>query len=139
MTVPDGFQPSGRTSAYLDLVGPIFEKVEGDYRIGLFVDERHVNARGFCHGALLAMLADIELGRVLARSETPRLNLVTVNLGLSYLASAELGEWLEAAGQIDRLGKRLAYSSGFVSANGKPVLRAVGVFQVIGAGPQNPA
>jgi acyl-coenzyme A thioesterase 13 len=129
--IPAGFTPSQRTSAYLDLIGPIFEQNGEDYRIGLFVDERHVNTRGLCHGALLASLADIELGRILSISRTPRLNLVTVNLALSYLASAKLGDWLEAHGQIDRIGKKLAHSSGFVLANGTPVVRATGIFQVL--------
>jgi acyl-coenzyme A thioesterase 13 len=137
--VPAGFEPSGRTSAYLDLVGPLYEKLGEDYRIGLFVDERHVNARGFCHGALLALLADVELGRVIARSQTPRMNIVTVDLSLSYLASAKLGDWLEASAQIDRVGRKLAFSSGVVSASGKVALRAVGVFQVLETAPVEPA
>jgi acyl-coenzyme A thioesterase 13 len=129
--IPEGFQPSQRSSAYLDLVGPLFEKPDGEYRIGLAVDDRHVNARGFCHGALLAMLADIALGRALAMSQTPRLNLVTTNLNLNYLAAAKLGDWLEASAKIDRIGKRVAHSSGYVLANGKPVLQATAVFQVL--------
>jgi acyl-coenzyme A thioesterase 13 len=133
--IPAGFEPSGRTSAYLDTVGPIYEKLDGDYQIGLFVDGRHVNARGLCHGALLALLADVELGRVIARSQTPRMNIVTVDLGLSYLASAKLGDWLQASAQIDRVGRKLAFSSGIVSANGQAVLRAVGVFQVLDSAP----
>src|SRR5260370_478925 len=129
---PAGFVPSERSSAYLDLIGPILEcKTDVDYRIGLRVDGRHVNSRGCCHGALLALLADIQLGRILAMSTTPSLNLVTVNLSLTYLAAAKIGDWLEARAQIDRVGKRLAYSSGFVLANDTPVLRATGIFQVL--------
>ena len=130
--IPAGFVPSKRSSAYLDLIGPILEcKSDVDYRIGLRVDERHVNSRGFCHGALLALLSDVQLGRILAISTTPSLNLVTVNLSLTYLAAAKTGDWLEARAQIDRVGKRLAYSSGFVFANDIPVLRATGIFQVL--------
>lgn len=130
--VPDGFTPSRRTSNLLDLLGPLFESGSGSsYRIGLRVDERHVNARGFCHGALLALLADVHLGRLCAMTAEPRLPLVTVGLSLSYLSTAKLGDWLEAQGQVDRIGRTLAHSSGLVSANGKPALRAVGAFQIV--------
>src|SRR4029453_25355 len=87
--VPDGFKPSGRSSNFLETVGPLYEREQdGDYRIGLFVDERHVNNRGFCHGALMALLADVHLGRLCAHSTTPRLNVVTTNLTLAFLSPA---------------------------------------------------
>ena len=129
--VPAGFSPSKRSSGYLDLIGPIFEAGEGaDYRIGLRVDARHVNTRGTCHGALFSALADVYLGRLAAMSTTPPLALVTAHLGLDYIASAPLGAWLEAAGQVDRIGKTLAHSSGRVLADGKIALRCAGVFQI---------
>jgi acyl-coenzyme A thioesterase 13 len=130
--VPDGFRFSARSSNFLETVGPPYEREQdGDYRIGLFVDERHVNNRGFCHGALMALLADVHLGRLCALSTTPRLNVVTSNLTLAFLSTARLGAWLEAVGQIDRIGKALAHSSGVVTADGTPVLRATGTFAVV--------
>lgn len=132
--IPAGFAPSQRSSALLDLLGPIYESGAGaGYRLGLRVDQRHINAKGFCHGALLAMLADVHLGRLCALSAAPRLNLVTAGLALAYLAPARLGQWLEAQGQIDRIGKSLACATGLVLADGKAALRATGTFQVIAA------
>jgi acyl-coenzyme A thioesterase 13 len=130
-SLPAGFTLSKRSSNLLDLVGPLYESGAGpDYRLGMEVDERHINAKGFCHGAVLAMIADVFLGRLVAMSQQPMLGFVTVNLGLTYLAPARLGEWLEAAGHIDRVGKNLAHSSGIITANGMPVLRGTGTFQV---------
>lgn len=129
--VPQGFAPSRRSSGYLDLIGPIYEAGDGEhYRLGLRVDARHVNSRGFCHGALLSALADVHLGRLAATSTTPPLALVTAHLGLDYIASAPLGAWLEAVGQVDRIGKTLAHSSGRILADGKIALRCAAVFQV---------
>jgi len=130
--IPDGFAPSKRLSPYLELIGPVFEAGKGpDYRLGMRVDQRHVNMRGYCHGGILAGLADVFLGRLLGHgSETP-LPLITVHLGLDYLAVARLGAWLEASGRIDRIGRSLAHSSGVVTADGKPALRCTGVFQVL--------
>ena len=113
----------------MDLIGPLYETEPGrDYRLGLRVDERHVNNRGFCHGGVLAALADVSLGRILAISETPRVNLITMNVNIDYLAAAGLGQWLEATGRIDRKGKRVAHSSGMILADGEPVARTSGIF-----------
>ena len=129
--VPAGFTQSRRSSGYLDLIGPVFEAGEGaDYRLGLRVDGRHVNTRGTCHGALFSALADVYLGRLAAMSTTPPLALVTAHLGLDFIASAPIGAWLEAVGQVDRIGKTLAHSSGRILADGKIALRCAGVFQV---------
>jgi len=130
--VPTGFALSVRSSNLLDLLGPIYEAGEGaGYRIGLRADQRHSNTKGMCHGAVLAMLADVFLGRLCALSREPRLNLVTGGLTLAYLSAARSGDWLETTGQVDRIGRATAISTGLVLANGKPVLRATGTFQVI--------
>jgi uncharacterized protein (TIGR00369 family) len=129
---PAGFAVSKRSSNLLDLLGPLYESGTGpEYRVGLRVDERHINNKGFCHGAVLAMIADVFLGRLIAVSQQPVPGFVTVNLGLTYLTPARQGDWLEAAGHVDKVGKNLAHSSGTVSANGIPVLRATGTFQMI--------
>src|SRR5437667_8310553 len=131
--IPDGFAPSKRSSNVLDLLGPIYEKGSGpDYRIGLRVDERHINRRNACHGAVLALLADVHLGRLCGMAMSPPPALVTANLTLNYLAAGKVGDWLEAHGQVDRIGRTLVYASGLILANGKPALRAVGTFQNIG-------
>lgn len=136
--IPAGFAPSARSSNLLDLLGPLYEAGEGaGYRVGLRADQRHSNAKGMCHGAVLAMLADVYLGRLCALSEEARLrqetriNLVTSGLTLAYLSAAKSGDWLETVGQVDRIGRNTATSTGLVLANGKPVLRATGTFQVV--------
>jgi uncharacterized protein (TIGR00369 family) len=130
--IPEGFAPSVHSSAYTTLAGPFYERrAEGEYRVGLRVDERHTNRHGACHGALIMLLADLGLGRVIGYTRTPRLETVTVNLDLAFMAPARLGDWLEATGRIDRLGRRIAYSSGLVLANGVAVARAAGVFHLL--------
>jgi acyl-coenzyme A thioesterase PaaI-like protein len=81
-------------------------------------------------GALLALLADVHLGRLCAMSADPPLALVTSGLTLNCLSAAKVGDWLEASGQVDRVGRTLAHSTGVILANGKPVLRACGTFQI---------
>jgi uncharacterized protein (TIGR00369 family) len=144
--LPEGYSHSRRHSNYLDLVGPIYEAGEGDtYRIGLRVSTQHANARGICHGGLLATLADTCLTRLAmiaahgpesmgARGFAP---MVTIHLGLDYLGPARLGDWLEASGRLDRAGRKVIYTSGTITANGKPSMRMTGIFQVKGEGPSD--
>jgi uncharacterized protein (TIGR00369 family) len=130
--IPEGFAPSVHSSAYTTLAGPLYERTaDGEYRIGLRVDGRHANRRGLCHGAVIMLLADVELGRVIGYTRKPRLETVTINLDLAFMAPARQGDWLEAIGRVDRIGGRIAYSSGLVLANGVAVARAAGVFHLL--------
>ncbi len=116
----------------MDTFGALYDHGAGEaYRLGMRIETRHTNRIGQCHGAVLAALADVHLLRMIALTRTPRLTLVTIHLGLDYLAAAQDGAWLEAAGRIDRMGRTLCHSSGIIRADGKPVLRASGVFQIV--------
>lgn len=129
--IPAGYARSARSSPYLDLIGPLHEAGEGaDYRLGMIVDARHMNARGLCHGAVLSAIADVYLGRLVGAAQELRLPLVTVSLGLDFLSAARQGDWLDMRGQVDRVGKTLCHSSGLITAGGRPVLRAHAIFQV---------
>lgn len=131
---PEGFVPTDHSSPYMDLIGRLYECGTGDeYRLGMWVEAHHTNRLGQCHGAVLAALADVHLLRVIALTQKPRLTLVTVHLGLDYLSPAPRGSWMEGRGRIDRMGRSLCHSSGLIYADGKAVLRASGVFQLVSA------
>ncbi len=130
---PDGFTVFTRLSGYMVAIGPAYEAGSGaDYRVGIYIDGRHTNRRGEAHGAIMAALADVHLGRLLIQNTSPDATFATIHLGLDYLAPARVGQWLEARGQVDRKGKSVAYSSGLLYADGTPVLRATGIFRVLG-------
>ncbi len=134
---PAGFRPTDHSSPYMDLIGKLYESGEGEtYRLGMWVEEHHTNRLGQCHGAVLAALADVHLIRVIALTRKPRITMVTVHLGLDYLAPAPLGSWLEGRGRIDRMGRTLCHSSGIIYADDKPVLRGAGVFQIVSVEPK---
>ncbi len=131
--IPEDYRLSGRTSGYLDAIGPVYEAGSGaDYRLGLRIGEACVNARGFCHGGVFSGLADVHLGRLCAMAADPPVALVTTHLAIDYLAPATLSQWLEAVGRVDRLGRSTAHASGYLRADGKRVVRANAVFQVVG-------
>src|SRR6266566_1611849 len=118
--VPAGFEPSRRTSPFLNGIGPVYSRTgEGGGLLGLRARAEHLNTRGFVHGAVLAALLDVVCGRNCgALTEHP--SLVTVSLTVDYVAAARDGEWLEASATVTRVGRRLAFADGRVDAGGKP-------------------
>lgn len=67
-----GFSPSRRTTGLLAAIGPSFARYD-DGRVvdALAADERHLNFRGFVHGAVIACVLDIALGdNIVAASAT---------------------------------------------------------------------
>jgi acyl-coenzyme A thioesterase 13 len=131
MNVPVGFQPLFRTSPAIDLIGPIYCKGSGrDLVLGLRVEKKHCNARDIVHGGILATLADLALGYTTAfANDTPQA-MVTVNLSLDYAGNAKVGDWLEAAVEVQKLGARLAFANGYIRRDSEPIVRASAVFML---------
>src|SRR4026209_880750 len=87
MVIPEGFRRIERLSPFNALVGPLYEKRDGDaVSIGLAIEQKHTNSRGLCHGGVLATLADLALGyAMLAKSGEKG------SLGTEPLAGAHRG------------------------------------------------
>jgi len=129
MTVPDGYVPYSRTSNYLALIGPVYEAADGT-GIGLRIDDRHTNARGFCHAGLLVALADVVIGHTAQRAAAPGSSLVTASLTTDFISSARSGDWVRGEAAIRHVGHRLAFGGCEFTVDGRLVLSASGVFAV---------
>jgi acyl-coenzyme A thioesterase PaaI-like protein len=89
--VPAGFEPSRRTSPFLDMIGPVYtSNGERGILLGLLARTGHLNARGFVHGAILAALLDVVCGRNCG-AQTEHASLVTVSLTVDYLIAVLAG------------------------------------------------
>lgn len=131
--IPEGFQPLGRLSPVIEMIGPVYARGKGkDLVLGLRAEAKHCNMRGTVHGGMLATLADIALGYSLAFSTEPPTAAVTANLTLDFAGSAKNGDWLEAAVEFHKLGKRLAFANCYISTGGQRIVRASAVFLVTG-------
>lgn len=76
----------------------------------LTVEKEHVNIFGTLHGGLIATLVDIITS--LAVFAHPRQGKgVSVNLNVSYLKPAKLGDLIVIEGTTDKAGRTLAYLS----------------------------
>lgn len=131
--LPPGFEPLFRSSPFLDATGPYFYKpLDQGFVVGLRIAEKHTNVQGTAHGGLLATLADIALGYVTAMSQQPPLRMTTTSLGLDYVGSAKLGDWLEAHVSVIKVGSRLAFANAMLMVGSTPVASARASFVVVG-------
>ncbi|MFT4767874.1 MAG: acyl-coenzyme A thioesterase 13 [Glaciecola sp.] len=130
--IPEGFEPIFRTSPYLELLGPIFnKKTKATLIIGLRAEEKHCNARGLVHGGVFSSLADVALGYNAAFQGEQPVPLVTANLSIDYAGSAKLGDWIEVHTDTQKVGKSMAFANCYFLVDSKRIVRASGVFSVI--------
>src|SRR5690348_13761493 len=93
--VPEGFARHPRRSPLTEPWEPIYFKATPEaYILGLRLAEAHTNSRGLIHGGLIAALADNAMGLSCSLKAGNLLGLVTINLSVDYLGSANIGQWL---------------------------------------------
>jgi acyl-coenzyme A thioesterase 13 len=130
--IPEGFEPIFRSSPYLDLIGPVYNKKTSEgLIIGLLAEEKHCNARGLVHGGVFSSLADVALGYNAAFQGDQPTPIVTANLSLDYAGSAKLGEWIEIHSDVQKVGKSMAFANCYFLVGAKRIVRASGVFGVV--------
>ena len=126
--IPEGFRRIERLSTFNALVGPLYERRDGDaVSIGLAIEAKHTNSRGICHGGVLATLADLALGYAMLAKSGDK-GFVTAHLAVDYAGAARAGDWIESSVEIQRVGSRLAFANCYLMSAGKPIVRASGIF-----------
>ena len=130
--IPAGFQRQPRRSNFVELIGPLYTKTdERGLVLGLVVEEKHLNLRGWVHGAVACALLDVVCARSVAGSTEPPTPVVTANLGVDFIAPARAGDWVEASASVTRLGRRLAFATGKLVTGEKTIAQATAVFAVV--------
>lgn len=130
---PAGYRPLGRSSAFLDLIGPVSVHPDGPV-FGLRVDGRHLNSRNILHGGAIGPLVDVLMGYTLTYSSDRPILLTTAHLSVDHLSAAERGDWLEGHAHPGRIGKELAYGYCSVRVGDRVVAHARAIFTVRPAG-----
>ena len=136
--IAEGYTALFRTSPFLDLVGPFYQREEGDgLVVALRIEARHANARGTAHGGLLVTMADVALGYNAAYlglekqpGAAPAAALTTANLSVDFAGSSKVGDWVEARVDVQRVGGRLAFANAYLYVGERRIARASAVFAV---------
>ena len=128
--VPAGFERHDRKSPLTEPWEPLYRRISGDTVIlGLRAGPAHTNSRGFVHGGLISALADNAMGLSCSRKLGGDTRLVTVNLTVDFLGSAQIGQWLEFDTVFVKPGGTLSFTQAFVTADRQPCARANAVFK----------
>ena len=119
-----------RLSPFNALVGPIYvRRTKGkELSIGLRIEAKHTNSRGICHGGVLATIADLSLGYAMHAKGEGKMGFVTAHLAVDYAGSARVGDWIESAVEIQRMGTRLAFANCYLLAGKRRIVRASAIF-----------
>ena len=129
--IPEGFEPIFRSSPFLDLLGPLYNKrADEEYIVGFHAGEKHCNARGLVHGGVLSGLADIALGYSTVLSGSEPVPLITANLSIDYAGAARLGDWIEIRSDVQKVGRKMAFANCYFHVDEKRIARASAVFSV---------
>jgi len=127
--IPEGFRVIPRLSPFNALVGPLYERRNGDdLAVGLRIEAKHSNSRGICHGGVLATLADLALGYAMLAKTGGKGGFVTAHLAVDYAGAARIGDWIESAVEVQRMGARLAFANCYLLSGGQRIVRASAIF-----------
>ena len=129
LDIPEGFAPRQIGLPFMEAVGPIYIRRHPDpITFGIRIERRHCNSKMAAHGGMLASVADVVLGvGGLELAEVPGF-FITITLTNDYVGPAPLGAWLECRPELVRRTRTMMFVQGLFLADGKPALRASGVF-----------
>jgi acyl-coenzyme A thioesterase PaaI-like protein len=105
------------------LSGPFYRRQGDDGKMvcAFRAEPKHMNGGGFMHGGCLLTFADYALfcigADVLGDSHS-----VTVSLNGEFLSGAQVGELIEATGEVTRAGGSLVFIRGMVTTGDRPLL-----------------
>jgi uncharacterized protein (TIGR00369 family) len=133
MEVPGGFVPFAEQGPFLEHVGPVYMRAEGDdFVLGLRAEERHTNHRGTIQGGLLSTFADFVLGRAIEADAEDGRDRATVSLTVDFLGPAKAGDWIESRSRVDRVGGTLAFADCALLVEDREIVRARAVWIAVG-------
>ncbi len=121
------------TSGIMEMLGGRVDSLdEGVSVMSLTLEEKHMNPNGVVHGGVLTTLMDESTGHAIvtirgpeAMAETPH---ATVDMSVSFLSGARVGDELVCEARTLRLGRSIAFAEAEVRRKGSGDLIAKGRF-----------
>jgi len=105
---------------------------EGRVVMSLKLEERHMNPNGVLHGGVITTLMDETTGHAIVTirglevmAEAPH---ATIDMSVSFLAGARIGDELVCEGSTLRIGRSIAFAEAEVRKRGSNDLVAKGRF-----------
>ena len=132
-TIPEGFVPSDLVEGFLVHVGPLFMRPDAarpgaSFVLAFRAEAQNANRYGVVHGGMLATLADTAIGANLARTSGQVDTTLTLNLNLDFIASAEVGQRIEAHVRLTKERGRVRFGECELCTGPTLLMRASAVF-----------
>lgn len=126
----DGWKEFEKTG-FIGLIGPIlFKEDGGKIRYGFLADPKHENRRGVIHGGMLAAFADRAIGAA-ARASREGVGVATIEIGVHYMASVNVGDLVVADCEVVRMTRSLAFMRGTLTVADRVVATTEGVLKLL--------
>lgn len=131
--VPAGFEPMEPFGPFHELTGPYYQKrsPDGAHVIGLRMAEKHRNRGPGMHGGMMSMLIDNAFTWACKHAREPAQRVLTTQLSIGFIGTAEPGDWVEVHTDVVRAGRRVVFATCFVWCREKRIAQASAQFQVI--------
>ncbi|KAF4977023.1 hypothetical protein FZEAL_6385 [Fusarium zealandicum] len=84
---------------------------QGTVTTRLVLDASHVNSRGGLHGAVSATIIDFTTGLAIASWDLRETTGASVDMHISYLGTARVGDTVEVVSTADKVGGSMAFST----------------------------
>ena len=113
------------------MVGPIYiSRDGGEYVLGFRAEQRHCNPAGIVHGGMMMSVADMTAGFCTAMASGIDKFMPTVNMTFDFVASDNVGDWIEGRSELLKVTRSLAFATVMLSVAGKPLLRASCIMKI---------
>ncbi|KAJ3532230.1 hypothetical protein NM208_g8533 [Fusarium decemcellulare] len=97
----------------------LISTTRGSVTTRLVLDSNHVNSRGGLHGAVSATIIDFTTGLAIASWDLRETTGASVDMHISYLSTAKVGDTVEIVSTADKVGGSMAFSTIRISKVGE--------------------
>ena len=130
--IPDGYEPEPGDNAFATLVGPIFQKQDGDgVRFLFHAEEKHKNPRGVIHGGMLMTFMDNLLAHTIVHV-IGNARKATMSMSCDFIGPSYPGQRMEGWGEVTRATRSVVFAQGSITADGKTVMTGSGIWKLLG-------
>ena len=125
-----GWQTYDLHDTFDEVVGPFYFRPDPDGRMrcAFRAEQKHMNAGGRMHGGCLMTFADIALFQT-AYQEMEGSRGVTVQLDSTFVDAVQVGDLVEATGEVVRAGGSLVFVRGTIRVGERTVMTFSGVIK----------
>lgn len=137
---PDGYHEVALMDPFEAFVGPFFEKRnrsegagfdgKGELWAAFYIDERHVNGSGICHGGMLMTFADATLGTI-AWNANNRAPCVTLSMQTNFIRAGKSGDLVEVRPELVRKTPTVLFVQGTFLVSGEPLFSASSIWRLL--------